>query len=101
MNINKENEINEIINVGYQHLKNNHNDVDKYIKAWSLTVLKLIHNKHSVDLTKIPEYIDEFIKYFNEKHTQYIEDIVIFATEYHRDIDFVVKFINKKLKIEI
>lgn len=101
METNKENEINEIINVGYEHLRNNHSDVDKYVKAWGLTMLKLIHNKHSVDLTKIPEYIDEFIKYFNEKHTAYIEDIVVFETEYDRDIDFILKFINKKLKIEI
>lgn len=77
METNKENEINEIINVGYEHLRNNHSDVDKYVKAWGLTMLKLIHNKHSVDLTKIPEYIDEFIKYFNE-NIQHILKILLF-----------------------
>lgn len=64
-----------ILHIAFNHIKENHNDLDKDWKARSIVVLKELFENISVE-EDIIVFVDSFIKYYNIEFDKYMTNII-------------------------
>lgn len=85
-----------IIDVCVNHINQNHKDLPRDWKAWSVVVVKNIYTKGNIKCVEdIIKTIDEFVVFWKSDYKSYCQD-TISATEYDRDWGFVFGFIIKR-----
>jgi hypothetical protein len=86
-----------IIDFCVNNINENHKNLSKDWKAWSVVVVKNLYLegkiKKEIDISNI---INDFIEYYFLEYENYCND-VISVTKYDRDYSFVSKYINKKI----
>jgi hypothetical protein len=86
-----------IIDFCVNNINENHKNLSKDWKAWSVVVVKNLYLegkiKKEIDISNI---INDFIEYYFLEYENYYND-VISVTKYDRDYSFVSKYINKKI----
>ena len=94
LEINKNNEdipfLAVIIDIGVNYIKTNHYNLPVDWKVWTIIFLrnKYLHGAINTE-SDIPVLINEFVKYYLEKYSQYIDDIAHYSSDFDRDSCFV------------
>ncbi len=85
-----------IIDVSINYINNNHKELPKDWKTWSVIVIKRLFLdgkiKKEVD---IPNIIEDFIGYYKQEYEKYCENIIA-ATEFDRDNGFIFRYMEIK-----
>jgi len=85
-----------IIDASINHINNNHKDLSKDLKTWSVLVVKnLFLDGKIINDEDIPNIIDDFIGYYTAEYEKYSEDIIS-GTEFDRDNGFMFRYIRNK-----
>lgn len=85
-----------IYHVSIDYINNNHKELSKDLKAWSVLVVKnLFLNGKIKKETDIINIIDDFIGYYTAEYEKYCEDIIS-ATEFDRDNGFMFRYMELK-----
>jgi hypothetical protein len=85
-----------IIDTGINHIQENHKSLGVDWKAWSIIHLKYQFLTGGIKkYSDIPKLIDGFIKHYNEKYPDFINDTVVFSNEYERDFSFMWRYTQK------
>lgn len=85
-----------IIDICVNHINQNHKDLSRDWKAWSVVVIINTYFKGNIKcVDDIIKTIDELVAFWKSEYKTYCQDIIS-ASEYDRDWGFVFKFISKK-----
>ena len=88
------NELAFVLEMGINHIKDNHNDLPVDWKTWSMVLLKNMV-EDNLNIQNVPTIIDEFVEYHKTEYNKYCKDIIS-VNDFERDRGFVHRFINKK-----
>ncbi len=84
-----------VLDSGINYIKENHPDINIDLKCWSIVVLKHEFQQNKIDSdSSIKISIDKFIEHCNLEYQKYLDDIGIYSCEYHRDREFIFKYLN-------
>jgi hypothetical protein len=80
-----------VYDIAVPYIKEKYPELDKDTKAWATYVLKFLlgYLKNEADIKRV---IDEFIQYYMTEHPNYGNDIVLSASQYDRDYNFVYNY---------
>jgi hypothetical protein len=97
---NKIHEIAYIIDISYNHIINNHNNLNPDWKTWTIVVVLDLFDNINND-SDIINIIDDFILFYINNYKTYIDDIGLSASIYDRDCGFInlYMFNYKKIKL--
>jgi len=85
-----------IYDVSINHIKNNHKELSKDWKAWSVIVIKNLFLDGKIKKENdILNIIDDFIGFYTQEYDKYCEDLIS-ASEFDRDCGFMFKYIRLK-----
>ena len=82
------------LHLGIEHIKENHADLHKDWKAWSMVLIKKLV-EDNIKYDNITTVIDEFVEYHKSEYNKYCKNIIS-ANDFERDRGFVLAFVNKK-----
>jgi hypothetical protein len=83
-----------IIDIGINHIKEKHADLELDWKSWSMVFIKNKYMKGKINKeSDIPELIDEFVEHYKNEYSDYIQHIGMSASDCDKDYGFVCKFI--------
>jgi hypothetical protein len=88
-----------VIDYLQKYFKLYHTELHKDVKAWCAVVVLNLYKKNKTTEADIIAICIEFIEYYNDGHQKYIEDIVLYSSEYDRDVSFVRNFIQNKKRV--
>ena len=84
-----------IINISVEHINENHKNIPKNWKAWSVVVVKKKYLDGKIKKNQdILNTINDFLTFWKSDYKKWCKDIIS-ATEYDRDREFTYKFIRK------
>lgn len=96
-----------IFDISVNYIKNKYADINLNIKAWAVYVIKKILSNDELPLkyqlkndNDIYKIIDEFVVFYNSGHSDYLETIDSYVSEFDRDLPFINEFIFKKFKFK-
>jgi hypothetical protein len=80
-----------VFDIAVPYIKEKYPDLDSHPKAWATYVLKLLlhYLKNDADIKRV---IDEFFVYYKNEYPNYGTDIVLSASQYDRDHNFVYNY---------
>jgi hypothetical protein len=80
-----------IFDIAVPYITEKYPDLSKDVKAWAIYVLKLLlrYLKNEPDIKRV---IDEFFQYYKTEYSNYGSDIVLSASQYDRDHNFVYNY---------
>ena len=82
-----------VIDVGVKYIKEKYPNLELDWKAWLIVYLKNVYLKGKIKKeSEIPEFIDKFIKEYEDNYVKYIDSLGMFASEFDRDYAFVKKY---------
>lgn len=85
-----------IIDMCINHINNNHKDLSKDWKVWSVIVVKRLFLAGKIKKeTDVINIINDFIGFYKQEYENYCEDIIA-ATEFDRDNGFIFRYIEIK-----
>jgi hypothetical protein len=82
-----------VLDIGINYINEKYLDLSADWKSYTMLYIKdqYLNDKINNE-TDIALLIDNFIKYYNEEYTGYIDNLSMSASDYDRDIEFVHKF---------
>ena len=87
-----------ILDISINHVKKNYNELSIDWKAWSVVVVKKLHEgkkfKYEEDITTT---IDDFIIYWKTNYGDYCNNLAMFASDFDKDLGFIYKYIHEKI----
>lgn len=84
-----------IIDIAVNHIQENHKDLNKDWKAWTVVALKNLQKRIKTD-EDVKNNADEFINHYKNEYQKYVDDLVWYS-EYDRDWGFVHRYLHKKI----
>jgi len=84
-----------IFDIGVSHINEKYSGMTSDCKGWAMFILNELFYNINND-SDVKEIIDQFIIYYNNEYEKYLNDIVMFTTEYDRDFGFALNFIKYK-----
>jgi len=80
-----------VLDIAVPYINNNYSELNSDVKSWSIYVLKILLReiKDEVHIRKI---IDEFLQYYETKHKNYGNDIVLSASLFDKDMKFAYDY---------
>lgn len=84
-----------VIDVSVNYLKTNYNTESKNLKSWAVIVVLRLYESNKTTETDIHTIINNFIRSYKNEIAGYVNDIVVYASDYDREIDFINQYVNK------
>lgn len=84
-----------VIDVSVNYLKTNYNTESKNLKSWAVIVVLRLYESNKTTETDIHTIINNFIRSYKNEIAGYVNDIVVYASDYDREIDFINQYANK------
>jgi hypothetical protein len=80
-----------VYDIAVPYLNEKYSELTKDVKAWATYVLKLLlhYLKNEADVKRV---VDEFLEYYKNEYHNYGTDIVLSASQYDRDHNFVYNY---------
>lgn len=80
-----------VYDIAIPYIKEKYPELNQDAKTWAVYVLKLLlrYLKNEADIKSV---IDEFITYYQAEYANYGNDIVLSASQYDRDYNFVYNY---------
>lgn len=84
-----------VMNLTYNYIENKHPLEDKDWKAWCCYLIKELLDDDKLNTKEeIFDHIDKFLEYKKKEYNKYVDDMVMYSSEFSRDYRFLISYIN-------